>query len=741
MSLEVTRRSFLAGLGAATAGLALGVRLTPEALAADPGSFAPNPFIQIGNDGVVTIVCHRSEMGQGIRSSLYVLIADELGADPAKVQIVQGDGDDKYGDQNTDGSTSIRRHYDAMRRVGAVARTMLVTAAAKRWRVPAKRLIARDDAVHDPRTKRKLTFAELAAAAGKLPVPASADLRPAKELVHVGTEMPLRDGPAYVTGAARFGADVQIPGMLTAVIARPPTVLGKIEKLDDSRAKAIKGVRQIVQLPAPTAPVKFQPLGGVAVIADHTWAAMRGRAALDLTWDHGPNAGYDSESYTKALLAAVRGPGEVMRKLGDADKALAAAATRVEAEYVVPHLVHAPMEPPAAVARLDGDRCEIWACTQSPQTARDEVAAALGIAPSKVTVHVTFLGGGFGRKSKPDFLVEAALLARAAKAPVRVQWTRDDDIRHAYYHTTSAQALAAGLDAGGNVTAWRHRIAYPSISSTFAPDIVRPSKGELGQGVMDLPLAIGNVQVETGAAPAHVRIGWLRSVCNIQQAYAVQCFIDELATATRRDPRDMLLQVLGKKRRVTPAELGVESLGNYGAPLDQHPIDVARFHRVIERVTQAAGWDAARKAGRPVGLAVHRSFLSYIAVVAQVSKDARGEPRVDEAWMAADCGTIINADRVKAQLEGAFLFGQSLLYGGQITMKRGAVQQTNFRDYPIVRMPAAPRRIHTEIIHSDAPPGGVGEPGLPPVAPAIANAIFALTGKRLRTLPIHRVPV
>jgi isoquinoline 1-oxidoreductase beta subunit len=730
----VTRRSFLVGLGAAATGLALGIERIGEAAAT---TFAPNAFIQIGTDGVVTIVCHRSEMGQGIRSSLYVLIADELGADPARVQIVQGDGDKKYGDQNTDGSTSIRSHYDEMRMVGAVARTLLVTAAAKRWRVPAARLSAHHDAVHDG--KRSLTFAQLAGAAAKLPVPKTAELRPRKELVHVGTDMPLRDGHDFVTGKAAFAADIRLPGMLTAVIERPPAPFGKVASFDAAKAKAIPGVRSVVELPAATAPAMFQPLGGIAVIADHTWAAMRGRAALAVTWDKGPNGTYDTDAFIAKLLEAVRAPGEVVRKVGDTDKAIAGAAKVVEAEYVVPHLVHAPMEPPAAVARFDGDRVELWACTQSPQDARNEVAKALKISADKVTVHVTFLGGGFGRKSKPDFLVEAALLAREAKAPVRVQWTREDEIRNAYYHTCSAQALTAGLDAGGNLMAWRHRIAYPTIMSTFMGSAaVRPTSMELGQGATDVPLEVPNVRVETGAAPAHVRIGWLRSVANIQQAFAVQSFIDELAHATRRDPRDMLLQVLGPKRTISAQDLGVAKVANYGAGLDKHPIDLARYHRVIERVTTAAGWDAAKKSGRAVGLAVHKSFLSYIAVVAQVSKGPRGEPRVDEAWIAADAGTIINADRVRAQLEGAFLFGMTIAFHGAITVKDGAVVQSNFRDYPLVRMPAAPRRIHIDLVESELPPGGIGEPGVPPVAPAIINAWFALTGTRVRTLPLVR---
>ena len=743
MSFEVTRRGFVAGLGAAAAGLALGWRILEagDAAAAAPAVFAPNPFIQIGVDGSVTIVCHRSEMGQGIRSSLPVLLADELGADPAKIRVVQGDGDEKYGDQNTDGSTSIRNFFEPMRQVAAVARSMLISVAATRWRVPPARLTAHDDAVHDPRTHRSLAFGALAAAAAALPVPRTAQLRPQRELTHIGTALPLHDGVDYVTGKAAYGADVRLPGMLTAVIAHPPDVFGKVATLDDRRAKAIPGVRQIVALPVPVAPAGAQPLGGVAVIADHTYAAMQGRAALDITWSPGPNADHDSEAYTAQLLAAVRAPGEVVRKLGNADAALAAAAKVVEAEYVVPYLTHAPMEPPAALARVDGDRCEIWTCTQDPQDAQETVAKALGIPKANVTLHVTFLGGGFGRKSIPDYVVEAALLAKAAGAPVRVQWTRTDEIRHGYYHTHSAQALAAGLDADGNLTAWRHRIAYPSISATFAPDKQHPSDGELGQGVLDLPLAIPNVVVQTGAAPQHVRIGWMRSVNNVQQAFAVQSFIDELATATRRDPRDMLLTVLGPPRTVAPADLGVDKLRNYGASLDKHPIDVARLHRVIDQATRAAGWDAGRKAGQALGLAAHRSFLSYIAVVARAAKGPRGELRIDEAWIAADAGTIINADRVRAQLEGAFVFAMTSALHGAITVKRGAVEQSNFRDYPLSRIGEAPRRIHVELIASDGPPGGIGEPGVPPVAPAILNAMFALTGQRIRTLPVVRAPI
>nr|HEX4313782.1 molybdopterin cofactor-binding domain-containing protein [Kofleriaceae bacterium] len=730
--MRITRRRFLGGLGAATAGLALGFDRLGEA--APITTFAPNAFVQIGSDGVVTIVCQRSEMGQGVRSSIPVLIADELGADPAKVHIVQADGDARYGNQDTDGSSSIRTDYDKLRQLGAAAREMLIGAAALKWSVPPRTLVAHDDAVWNG--GRKLAFGELAAAASRQPVPKSPRLRPESELVHVGTDLPLVDAPDYVTGRAVYGADIALPGMLTAVIARPPAVLDDVDTVDDTAARTVPGVRTIVRLPAPTAPVAFQPLGGVAVLADHTWAAMRGRAALAVTWKAGPNAGYDSIAYREQLLAAVREPGEVVRHVGDANAALASAASRVEAEYLVPHLAHATMEPPAAVARVADGACEAWGPTQDPQAAQDEIAKALGIDKSKVTVHVTFLGGGFGRKSKPDFFVEAALLAREAKVPVRVQWTRTDELQHGYYHTVSAQALAAGLDASGNVVAWRHRVAYPAIGATFKDGVVRPSFGELSQGLIDLPLAAKHVAIETGEAPAHARIGWMRSVCNVQQCFAVQSFVDELAVATKRDPRDMLLAVIGGDRTLTPEGQGVDKLSNYGAPLDRHPIDVARLHRVIDRVTEAAGW--SKRGARALGLAAHRSFLTYVAVVAAVKRGARGEPVVDEAWVAIDAGVVVNSDRVRSQMEGAFVFAMSSAMHGAITMSRGATQQTNFRDYPLARMPEAPRAIHVDLVASGKPPGGVGEPGVPPVAPAIANAVFALTGTRVRELPIAR---
>ncbi|QAT85120.1 isoquinoline 1-oxidoreductase subunit beta [Corallococcus coralloides] len=744
--IRLSRRSVLEGMGLVAAGLGLEVFLPARAHAAPmptslpevpSGGLRANVFVHVAPDGVVTIVCHRSEMGQGVRSSLPVLIADELGADMAHVKVVQGDGDEAYGDQNTDGSSSVRKIFDDLRYAGATARTMLVAVAAKRWKVAPSECEARDHAVFHKGTQRTLKFGELAGDAAKLKVPRkdAVTLRPRSELKHLGKELPLLDGPDIVTGRAVFGADVVLPGMRTAVIARPPVAGGKVARYDATKTLAVPGVRQVVELPAATKPFLFQPLGGLAVVADNTWAAMKGRAVLDVTWEGGENAVYDSESYREQLLEVIGKPGKVVRNVGDAPGALAKAAKRVQATYNTPHLAHAPMEPPAAVARVENGTCEVWATTQNPQAARSEVAKALGLDPSKVTVHVTLLGGGFGRKSKPDYVVEAALVAKAVGAPVRLQWTREDDVRHDYYHSTSAQRLEAGLDANGKVVAWHQRIAFPPIGSTFS-DATFAGDGEMGQGIVDLPLAIPDVRMENCEARAHTRIGWLRSVANIYHAFAVQSFIDELAHERGADPRDTLLEVLGPSRIVTPKDLGVAKIPNYGQSIEEHPVDTARLRRVIERVTGLSRWDDRKREGRALGLAAHRSFLTYVAVVVSVVKGADERIRVDEAWIVADAGTIVNMERVRAQMEGAVVFGLSLGLYGAITMKDGAVVESNFRDYRLARIAETPKRIHVDIIPSDGRPGGVGEPGVPPVAPALANAVFALTGTRVRELPL-----
>jgi isoquinoline 1-oxidoreductase beta subunit len=736
--IVLCRRSFLAGLGLAAGGLALGIANDVRADEGEPVLEAhPWLFVQIAPDGGVRIVCQRSEMGQGVRSSIPALIGDEMGASPARVTVVQADGDARYGDQDTDGSHSIRGQYDVLRRIGAAARMLLVAAAAKKWGVAAAACVARDHQILHPPSRRSLGFGELAVEAAKLPVPAKSDivLRPREELRTRGALLPLVDGPDIVTGRALYGADVRLPDMLTAVVARPPVVGGSVARYDASRTLAVPGVTKVVALPAPTRPFGYKPLGGLAVVADTTWAAMRGRAALDVTWNGGDNASYDSVAYHEALTRALdAGPSKVARRKGDVVAALASAARTVRADYHTPHLAHATMEPPAAVARVSNGTCEVWAPTQDPQAAREEVAKALGLELTAVTVHVTLLGGGFGRKSKPDFIVEAALLSREMGKPVRVQWSRTDDLRHDYYHSTSAQRFVAALDAQGHVVAWHHRDAFPSIGSTFGPATF-PSDGELGQGVLDLPLAVPNVLAEACEAHGMTRIGWLRSVANVYHAFAVQSFFDELSYARGVDPLVNLLELLGPARVVTLDELGVSKVSNYGQPLSEHPIDTARHARVLRRATDMARWSSRKADGRAMGLAVHRSFLTYVAVVVAVKETPEGVA-VDEAWIVADAGTIVNVDRVRSQLEGAVVFGLGHALFGAITMKDGATIQTNFRDYRLLRIGQTPRAIHVDVIESDGPSGGIGEPGVPPVAPAVSNAVFALTGVRVRTLPI-----
>ncbi len=750
---RVTRRSFLIGLNLSLGGLALGVfggraeakgegpwpRPSPGSPPPQTSGLNPNVMVHVAPDGTTTIVCHRSEMGQGIRSSLPLLIADELGADPARVVVVQAVGDKKYGDQNTDGSTSIRKFYEQLRQSGAAVRTMLVAAAAAQWKVkPATCTTRMHEVVHLP-SKRTLAFGALVGAAAKLavPKPETLVLRPFEELVHIANP-PLLDGPAIVDGSSVFGADVKLPGMLVAVIARPPVVGGKVVRHDPSRALAVPGVKRVITMPQPTGAPRFQPWGGIAVVADNTWAAMKGRAALDITWDHGPNAVYDSTTYRDQLLASARAPGTAFRNVGDVDAALAKASKVVEAEYVVPHLPHSPMEPPAALARVANGMAEVWAPTQHPQAARTEVARVLGINEDKVTINVTLLGGAFGRKSKADFPSEAAYLAREAGAPVRVQWTREDDIKHGYYNAVSAQVLRAGLDADNKVSAWQHRTAFTPIQSTFVEGADTPSDGDLQQGVLDLALAVPNVRAEACKAPVHVRIGWKRSVYNIFHAFAVGSFIDEIAATRGTDPRETWLEMIGPPRQLGLADLGIEKLRNYGETLTRHPVDAGRLRAVIERVTEMSRWSERKGAGRMLGLAAHRSFVSYTAVVISVVPDARRKVRIDEAWICMDAGTVINRDRVHSQMEGAVIMGISDAMFGGVTMKGGVTEQSNFRDARLARFRDIPQRIHTEIIASKEVPAGVGEPGVPPVAPALANAIFALTGQRIREIPFAR---
>ena len=506
----------------------------------------------------MTIVAHRAEMGTGSRTSLPMAVADELEADWSRVKVVQSPGDEKkYGNQNTDGSRSLRHFIQPMRECGAAARHMLETAAAQRWGVPVGEVQAQNhEVIHKP-SGRKLGYGDLAAAASALPTPPADQIKLKDEAAfrYLGKgNVQIVDLFDITTGRAVYGIDTKLAGLKYAVIARPPVMGGKLASYDGSAAMKVPGVEKIVVIEGTPPPSKFQPIGGVAVIARNTWAAIKGREALVIKWDDGPHASYDSAAYKAQLEETARKPGKVVRDEGDAEKALGSAAKTVFAEYYAPHLAHAPMEPPCATARVAGGKCEVWAAVQSPGGTRNELVEKLGLKPEDVTVNVTLLGGGFGRKSKPDFVLEAALLSREmGGAPVKVTWTREDDLHHDYLHTVSAERIDAGLDAQGHVVAWRHRTVAPTIRATFVPDPKLEQPGELSQGVLDVPFNIANLRCEVGEAEAHTRIGWFRSVSNIPHAFAVQSFVAELAHAAGRDPKDMLIELLGPPRLVETA--------------------------------------------------------------------------------------------------------------------------------------------------------------------------------------------
>ncbi len=759
-SSALSRRGFLkAGVGALTLAVtsnglvsaAWAADAEPKKYGADsmPGGTVDDPlaFVTIASDGTVTIVAHRAEMGTGVRTSLPMVVADELEADWARVRVVQAQADEaRYGNQNVDGSRSVRHFLAPMRRVGAAARQMLEAAAAARWSVPVAEVRASQHEVVHAATGRRLSYGELALDAAKQPVPAAGalKLKTPEEFRYIGkNEVRLVDLEAIGKGQATYGMDVRLPGMVYAVVARPPVVGGNPRRVDSARALAVPGVIKVVDIPAMTGAPVFQPLGGVAVVARNTWSAMQGRAALEIDWDDGPNGNYDSAAYRQELLAASRKPGKVMRNQGDAPQAWAKAgdAERYSADYHVPHLAHASMETPVATVRIEGGRAEVWTSVQNPAAAQEAVAKRLKLAPEQVKVNVLLLGGGFGRKSKPDYVDEAAIVAQAMPAgtPVKLVWTREDDIHHDYLHTVSAEHLEAVVDKDGKVQSWLHRSAAPTIASLFAEGAKGEQLFESAMSAINMPYVIPNVRVETGEVAAHTRIGWFRSVANIPHAFAAQSFIAELAHRAGKDPKQYALDLIGPARKINPGDLG--DSWNYTESPERYPYDTGRLRGVIEAAADGANWERNLPKGHGLGLAFCYSFMSYTATVVEVAVNDKGEVQVVAVDMAIDCGPQINPERIRAQMEGGAIMGLSLALLGEITFEKGRVKQSNFYDYEVLRHNASPRVIRTHLVNNDhaLPPGGVGEPPVPPVAPALCNAIFAATGKRVRSLPVRTV--
>ncbi|MGH7155063.1 MAG: molybdopterin cofactor-binding domain-containing protein, partial [Acetobacteraceae bacterium] len=684
-----------------------------------------------------------AEMGTGVRTSLPMIVADEMEADWSRVHVQQADGDEKkYGNMDTDGSRSIRHFVQPMRQCGAAMRMMLEQAAATRWGVDVSQVRAENHKVVHLDSGNMLGYGELAKAASALATPAVETLRlkDPRDFRYIGTgSIPIVDLHDITVGHAVYGIDAKIPGMKFAVVSRPPVVGGKLVSFDPSEALKVPGVEKVVEVQGWPWPSKFMPLGGVAVVARNTGAAIKGREKLKIVWEDGPNASYDSVAFRKQMEDTAGKPGLVVRNDGDAESALSSAAKVITAQYYIPHLAHASMEPPSATVHVSGEKCLAFAATQSPGGCRDDLAKMLGIPVENVTLHVPLLGGAFGRKSKWDYVLEAALVSKAVDAPIKLTWTREDDIQHDFYHTVSVERIDAGVDANGKVTAWRHRSVAPSILTTFKAGVDHEAPFELGMGFVDNPFDIPNLRCENGACDAHTRIGWFRSVSNIPHAFAVQSMVAEIAAALGRDPKDVLLELIGPDRTLDARKFGaVKDFWNYGDPVETYPIQTGRLSRVAQVAADAAGWGKTLPKGQGLGIAAHRSFLSYVATVVHVSVDDKGNLSVPRVDTAIDCGFHVNPERIRSQVEGAAVMGLALTKNSQITFKAGRTEQKNYDGFVVARINEVPLDVRVHIVPADwnVPSSGVGEPPLPPFAPALCNAIFAATGKRIRSLPI-----
>jgi len=713
--INLSRRDFLRTGTVVGGGLILGFYLASiegrvKALAAETAApYSPNAFLRIGTDSTVTMIVNKSEMGQGVYTSLPMLIAEELECDWSRVRVESAPVDAVYnnplaGIQMTGGSMSVRTEWERLRKVGAAAREMLIAAAADTWKLNKTDCRAENSMVVH-KSGKMLTYGQLAGKASRMPVPEKVVLKDPAAFKIIGKPGRRLDTPEKINGKAIFGFDVTKPGMLTALVARSPVFGGKVKSFNDAKAKAVPGVKEIVPLES-----------WIAVVADSFWSAKKGRDALEIIWDEGPVATLSTEALREQYASLAKSAGATARKAGEAREALASAARQVSAEYEVPYLAHASMEPLNCFVDMTADGCEIWTGTQFQTIDRNNAAAVAGLKPEQVKIHTTFLGGGFGRRANPhsDFVVMGVQVAKAVKKPVKVIWTREDDMKGGYYRPLWYDRISAGLDASGNVVAWHHTVVGQSIM-TGTPfeqkrikDSIDPSSVE---GAQDIPYEIPNVLVDLHSPGIGVPVQWWRSVGHSHTAFVVESFIDELAHAAGKDPYRLRRALLAK-----------------------HP----RHRGVLDLAAQKAGWGTALPPGRARGIAMHESFGSFVAQVAEVSAEASGEVRVHRVVCAVDCGRTVNPAIIEAQMESCVVFGLSAALYGAITIKNGRVEQSNFNDYRVLRMDRMPV-VEVHIVPSEQDPGGIGEPGVPPVAPAVTNALFSATGKRIRRLPIEAV--
>lgn len=746
----LNRRQFMSLTGIAGGSLILGSTLgsIPASEAKTRSSKAISDielgaFVTINDNGDVDIICHRAEMGQGILSSVPQIIAEEMGADWSRVTAVLGKGDSKYGDQNTGGSASIRVHHDHIRQMGAIARELLLEAASKQFNAPKNELSIENHQVSHVASKRVAEFGSLAKAASLLPIPdvETLSFKKIENYQIVGKDVDLQGLENIVKGKATYAQDIQLPNMLIASIERPPVVGGKVTSFDATEAKKVKGVVDVIQLRDRSFPVNVKPVSGVAVLANNTWAAIEGRKKLTVEWEHGANANHNSESYSKDLVKKVQSKGKDVRVEGDVYAHKFDAKRTIEATYTVPYHHHMSMETPAATAHIDGDNVTIWSGTQAPQWGKREVMEELGLDPSKdsekVDFNMTLMGGAFGRKSKNDFTTEAVELAKATGRPVKVIWSREDDVKHGFYHSTAANYLKAELTIDNRSDNWIQRVVAPPIAWIFNDKTTHLTDGDMSLGFADIPFDIKNLSCETPEVTTHVRTGWLRSVGNINNAFALGSFVDELANKANIPTQQMWLNLLGEDRTFDAKIEGFEGYTNYSnKDKKAYDVQISRYKRVLNELVKKSGAGAKTDENEGWGISLANSFNSYAAAATKVRViDEKVE--VLEMHTAIDCGLVITPDRVRSQMEGAMIMGLSMAMESEITVKDGAIVQNNFYDYPVSRMNQVPD-LHVHLIESSDAPGGVGEPGLPPILPSITNAIFHASGIRIRDLPVKK---